>query len=97
MITRKLKEFRIRKVHRYDSYGNAFYYHSYIQQQVQVLWWKVWIDIKTIKAGYGGANTVLKTFSDEDRAEKYIKTVLCPDITRDTTTDTIVRHVVCNA
>ena len=69
--------------------------HYYIQEWKKFLWWSYWKDIKHTTCGYSDCYKTRTTFKTLEEAQQFIREVLCPEIPRDRSRETIIDIVNC--
>lgn len=79
----------------FDEYGIVTNEYYYIQELKKFLWWSYWKDIKHEVCGWEDSYKTRTIFDTLEKAQKFVREVLCPETPRDRSRETVVDKIVC--
>ena len=91
---KKKANFLIKHYEYFNEEGKVTNEYYYIQEWKKLLWWSYWKDIKHTVCGWGDCYKTRTTFKTLEETQKFIREVLCPEIPRDKSRETVVDEMV---
>jgi hypothetical protein len=89
--------FKIFKQTYFDNNGLEYTKYYFIKQRKMFLGMEWWKDVRHRESGYGDSYMARTEFSTVDRAEVFIKNVLCPGVPRDKFIEVGVKSIECQS
>jgi len=90
-----MSDFRIKHYEYFNESGKLQHEYYYIQEWKKFLWWSYWKDIKHTECGMGDCYKTRTTFATLEKAQQFIKDVLCPELPREKSRETEVALISC--
>ena len=87
--------FRIKHYEYFNKNGKVATEYYYIQEFKKCLWWSYWKDIKHEEYDWGDCYRTRTTFKTLEKAQQFIREVLCPELPRDRSREKIVETITC--
>jgi hypothetical protein len=92
--------FLIKHYQYFDEKGKCLNEYYYIQEFKKFLWWSYWSDITHQECEWDASlwddsNRIRTTFKTIEEARDFVRNVLCPEIPRKNSRETIVEEMVC--
>jgi hypothetical protein len=81
--------FLIKHYEYFNENGNVSHEYYYIQEWKKSLWWSYWKDIKHTE--YKNRTT----FKTLEEAQDFVRNVLCPELPKENSRETVVDEMVC--
>lgn len=92
---KNMKTFRIKHYEYLNEKGKVTNEYYYIQEWKRFFWWSHWNDIEHLECNWGDCCKTRTTFKTLEEAQQFIREVLCPEIPRDKSRETVVDEMVC--
>ena len=87
--------FIIKHYEYFNEDGKVTNEYYYIQEWKKFLWWSYWKDINHTECGYSDCYKTRTKFKTLEDAQQFIREVLCSELPRDKSKETVVNEMVC--
>lgn len=91
-----MKEFKIVKRTYHNELGESCSFGYRVYQKLSFLGFKYWSSIKETRCGWGDCYKVPIEFNSSEKAESFIKNVLCPGVKREGDIYEDISNFKCN-
>jgi len=90
-----MADFRVKHYEYFNEEGKLQHEYYYIQEWKRFLWWSYWKNIKHTECGMGDCYKTRTTFATLEKAQQFIREVLCPELPRDNRRESVVEIITC--
>jgi hypothetical protein len=92
-----MNQYKIFKQTYFDDEGKEYTKHYFIKQRKEFLGMEWWKEIRHKESGFMDSYMARTTFSTAERAEKFIKEVLCPGVPRNKFIEVEIKSIGCQS